>query len=109
MKIGSLEISNLQRLLRGGCSCRCLRDHAIPKDNSDTSVIDSLRPLKGAEFDKAYAQKVGVQWHKDAIHAFGRKSPTVRMPTSRRRPKKALPTVEDHYRMSQTLAQKVGD
>jgi hypothetical protein len=48
-----------------------LRDHAIPKDNSDTSVIDSLRPLKGAEFDKAYVQKVGVQGYKDAIqHNF---------------------------------------
>ena len=26
---------------------------AVPKDNSDTAVLDLLRPLKGADFDKA--------------------------------------------------------
>jgi putative membrane protein len=26
----------------------------VPKDNSDTSVLDSLRPLKGKAFDNAY-------------------------------------------------------
>jgi predicted outer membrane protein len=28
----------------------------VPKDNSDTAVLDSLKGLKGAEFDKAYIE-----------------------------------------------------
>lgn len=43
---------------------------AVPKDNSDSSILDSLRPLKGDAFDRAYAQKVGIAGHKEAISAF---------------------------------------
>lgn len=81
----------------------------VPKDNSDTSVLDALRPLKGAEFDKAYAQKVGVEGHKDAIQAFQREIADGQNADIKKAAQKALPTVEEHYRMSQTLAQKVGE
>ena len=30
---------------------------AVPKDNSDTTVIDALKPLKGEEFDTMYIQR----------------------------------------------------
>lgn len=43
---------------------------AVPKDNSDTALLDSLKPLKGADFDKAYIAKVGLEGHKQAIAAF---------------------------------------
>jgi putative membrane protein len=42
----------------------------VPKDNSDTSVLDSLRPLKGKAFHNAYIAKVGLKGHEDAIVAF---------------------------------------
>jgi putative membrane protein len=81
----------------------------VPKDNSDTSVLDALRPLKGADFDKAYAQKVGVEGHKDAIAAFQKEIADGQNADIKKAAQKALSTVEEHYRMAQTLAQKVGD
>ncbi|MEI7297518.1 DUF4142 domain-containing protein [Paraburkholderia tropica] len=80
----------------------------VPKDNSDTSVLDALRPLKGAEFDKAYTQKVGVEGHKEAIQAFQKEITEGQDDKLKSAAQKALPTIEEHYRMSQTLAQKVG-
>lgn len=43
---------------------------AVPKDNSDTAVLGSLRGLKGKAFDQAYISKVGVEGHKEAVAAF---------------------------------------
>jgi putative membrane protein len=83
-------------------------DVSVPKDNSDTSVLDALRPLKGAEFDKAYAQKVGVQGHTEAIAAFQKEIADGQNADLKKAAQKALPTIQEHYRMSQTLAQKVG-
>lgn len=42
----------------------------VPKDNPDTAVLDSLKGVKGAEFDKAYTQHVGLDGHKKAAAAF---------------------------------------
>lgn len=39
----------------------------VPKNNSDTSILDSLRSLKGKAFDTAYTQKFGLDGHKQAI------------------------------------------
>lgn len=80
----------------------------VPKDNSDTSILDSLRPLKDQEFDKAYAQKVGVEGHKEALAAFRKEISDGQNAKLKTAAQKALPTIEEHYRMSQTLAQKVG-
>jgi predicted outer membrane protein len=81
---------------------------SVPKDNSDTSVLDALRPLKGAAFDKAYTQKVGLEGHKQAIQAFQKEASAGQNESLRNAAQKALPTVENHYTMAQTLAQKVG-
>lgn len=32
----------------------------VPKDNSDPSVLDSLKALHGKEFDEAYIEKLGA-------------------------------------------------
>ncbi|MEM5332356.1 DUF4142 domain-containing protein, partial [Paraburkholderia sp. JHI2823] len=42
----------------------------VPKDNSDTTILTSLKNLQGKAFDQAYIQKVGVQGHQDALSAF---------------------------------------
>ncbi|WP_322101643.1 DUF4142 domain-containing protein [Paraburkholderia sp. J41] len=81
---------------------------SVPKDNSDTSVVDSLRPLKGKDFDTAYTQKVGLEGHKEAIQAFQKEISDGQNDKLKAAAQKALPTIENHYRMAQTLAQKVG-
>lgn len=80
----------------------------VPTDNSDTSILDALRPLKGAAFDQAYAQKVGVQGHKEAVQAFQKEIADGQNDDLKKAARKALPTIEEHYRMAQTLARKVG-
>lgn len=81
---------------------------AVPKDNSDSSILDTLRPLKGKEFDQAYIQKVGLEGHKSAIAAFRKEISDGQNPDLKKAAQKALPTIEEHYRMAQDLATKKG-
>lgn len=80
----------------------------VPKDNSDTSILDSLKPLKGAEFDKAYIAKVGLEGHKQAIAAFEKESSDGQNADLKKAAQKALPTIKEHYQMAQELATKKG-
>lgn len=43
---------------------------AVPIDNSDMTVLNSLKGLQGKAFDTAYIAKVGVEGHKEAVAAF---------------------------------------
>jgi putative membrane protein len=80
----------------------------VPKDNSDTTVLDSLKPLKGADFDKAYISKVGLEGHKLAIAAFEKEVSDGQNADLKNAAQKALPTIKEHYRMAQQLASKKG-
>ncbi|PXW27551.1 putative outer membrane protein [Paraburkholderia caballeronis] len=80
----------------------------VPKDNSDPAVLDALRPLKGAQFDQAYVQKVGLDGHKEAIAAFEKEIAEGQDASLKKAATGALPTIKEHYQMAQQLAQKVG-
>jgi putative membrane protein len=80
----------------------------VPKDNSDTAVLDSLRPLKGPDFDKAYISKVGLEGHKQAIAAFEKEAADGQNADLKKAAQKALPTIKEHYQMAQQLAAKKG-
>jgi putative membrane protein len=80
----------------------------VPKDNSDTSVLDELKPLKGKEFDQVYIQKVGLEGHRTAIAAFEKEISDGQNPDLKRAAQKALPTIKEHYKMAQDLATKKG-
>jgi predicted outer membrane protein len=81
---------------------------AVPKDNSDTGVLDSLKPLKGADFDKAYIAKVGLEGHQKAIAAFEKEASDGQNADLKKAAQKALPTIKEHYQMAQQLASKKG-
>jgi predicted outer membrane protein len=81
---------------------------AIPKDNSDTALLDSLKPLKGADFDKAYITKVGLEGHQQAIAAFEKEASDGQNADLKKAAQKALPTIKEHYQMAQQLASKKG-
>ncbi|PPK47148.1 putative outer membrane protein [Trinickia symbiotica] len=83
-------------------------DVKVPKDNSDTSVLDSLRPLKGKEFDDAYIDKVGLQGHEQAIAAFKKEISDGKNADLKKLAQKGLSIIEEHYRMAQSLAKKKG-
>lgn len=80
----------------------------VPKDNSDTSVLDALRPLKGRAFDRAYAQKVGLEGHRQAIAAFRKEISEGQDASLKQAARSALPTINEHYQKAQQLAQRVG-
>jgi predicted outer membrane protein len=80
----------------------------VPKDNSDTSVLDSLKSLKGKEFDDAYISKVGLEGHKDTIAAFKKEISDGQNADLKKLAQKGLPTIEDHYKRAQALAKKKG-
>ncbi len=69
---------------------------SVPKDNSDVSVLDSLRALHGKEFDTAYIQKVGVQGHQEAVQALQKEAQDGQNPSLKKAAQKALPTIEEH-------------
>ena len=78
----------------------------VPKDNSDTALLDSLKPLKGKGFDNAYISKVGVEGHKQAIDAFQKEVSDGQNADLKKAAQKALPTIRQHSQMAQELAKK---
>lgn len=81
---------------------------AVPKDNSDFTVLASLKPLKGTAFDKAYIAKVGLEGHQQAVAAFEKEASDGQSPDLKNAAQKALPTIKEHYQMAQQLASKKG-
>ncbi|GAB2917065.1 DUF4142 domain-containing protein [Paraburkholderia jirisanensis] len=79
----------------------------LPK-GPDSAALDSLKPLKGADFDSAYISKLGVQGHKEAIAAFQDEADNGQDASLKKTAKNALPTIEHHYAMAQQLAKKKG-
>lgn len=80
----------------------------VPKDNSDTALLDSLKPLKGKDFDNAYISKVGVEGHKEALDAFQKEISDGQNADLKKAAQKALPTIQEHSQMAQDLAKKKG-
>jgi predicted outer membrane protein len=80
----------------------------FPENSPDRAVLESLRPLKGKQFDDAYIAKVGLQGHKEALTAFQREAAGGQIPQIKEAAAKALPTIQHHYQMAQDLARKKG-
>jgi predicted outer membrane protein len=80
----------------------------VPKDNSDTSALDTLKPLKGKAFDEAYIKTVGLKGHEDAVAAFKKEISDGQNEDLKKLAQKGLPTIEHHYEMAQSLAKKKG-
>ena len=80
----------------------------VPKDNSDTSAIDSLKALNGKAFDTAYIEKLGVQGHQEAVAAFQKEAQDGQNADLKKAAQKALPTIQQHLKMAQELAANKG-
>lgn len=80
----------------------------VPKDNSDLGLLDSLKPLTGADFDREYARKLGLEANRQAIAAYEKEAGDGETPALRQAAQNALPTLREHYPMGQKLAQRLG-
>jgi predicted outer membrane protein len=83
-------------------------DMRAPESSPDRVVLESLRPLKGKQFDDAYITKVGLEGHREAIAAFEREASGGQVAQIREAARKALPTIQHHYQMAQEVARKKG-
>ncbi|MBI0331795.1 DUF4142 domain-containing protein [Burkholderia plantarii] len=80
----------------------------VPRNNADTALLDSLKPLRGAEFDRAYVEKVGLEGHRSAVEAFRKEASDGQVPQLKQAAQQALPIIEHHYQMAQALAASKG-
>jgi putative membrane protein len=80
----------------------------VPENIPDRAVMESLRPLKGKQFDDAYISKVGLQGHREAFAAFQREVAGGQVARIREAVRKALPTIQHHLQIAQQLARKKG-
>jgi len=71
--------------------------------SADSAVVGSLQNLQGADFDKAYIEKV-VGGHQKAVELFKKESESGNDAQLKNAASKALPIVEHHYEMAQQLA-----
>jgi putative membrane protein len=72
--------------------------------SADSSVIGSLQNLKGAEFDKAYIEKVAVGGHQKAVELFRKESESGNDVALKAAATKALPVISHHLAMAQQIA-----
>jgi len=80
----------------------------VPKDNSDMSVVNALRPLKGKAFDAKYIKTVGLEGHEKAVAAFKKEAQDGQNEDIKKAAQKGLPTIEEHLKMAKDLAAKKG-
>lgn len=71
---------------------------------ADSALIGSLQNLQGAEFDKAYIEKVAVSGHQKAVELFKKESESGSDSALKAAASKALPVISHHYEMAQQLA-----
>ena len=81
---------------------------AVPKDNSDMAVLNSLSGLHGKAFDTAYIKQVGLDGHEKAVAAFQTEADGGQNADLKKAAQKALPTIKQHLKMAQQLAAKKG-
>lgn len=65
--------------------------------------LDKLNRLNGGKFDKEYADKIGVQAHKDAVALFKKASSDVKDPDIKAFAAKTLPALEHHLALAEAL------
>ena len=78
----------------------------VPRDNPDTAVLDRIRNLRGADFDKAYIQQVALAGQQKALSAFQAEIASGRDAQLKSAATKALPTIQADYARAQQLAQR---
>lgn len=82
---------------------------SMPTDLGDKhqKAYDHLSGLKGAEFDKAYMSHM-VDDHKEDVEAFQKQAKDGQDEDVKAFATKTLPTLEEHLKMAQEIAGKVG-
>ena len=78
----------------------------VPANDPDTSVLNSIKSLRGAEFDKAYIEQVALVGEQKAISAFQAEIAAGRDTKLKEVARQALPILQKHYADAQKLAER---
>jgi putative membrane protein len=78
----------------------------VPKDDADPAVLDSVRNLRGGEFDKTYIEQVALADQQKALSVFEAEIASGRNEPLKEAARKALPTMQAHYAQAQELAKR---
>ncbi|WP_423193999.1 DUF4142 domain-containing protein [Cupriavidus sp. H18C2] len=79
---------------------------ASPLDN-DKQALARLGQLKGADFDRAYAQQIGVDAHQDAVALFRKAVDDTKDDGVKAFARETLPTLNHHLEMARQMAGQV--
>lgn len=72
------------------------------------AMLEKLRALKDADFDREYAAQIGVASHTEAVALFDQASRDVSNPQLKEFAAKTLPHLREHLKESQAVAKAVG-
>jgi putative membrane protein len=78
-----------------------------PTPSADSALVGKLQTLKGAEFDQAYVEQIGVEAHQRAVDLFQQQSGSGTDSQLKAAAAQALPTIKHHLEMAQQLAGKL--
>ncbi|RQQ56932.1 DUF4142 domain-containing protein [Burkholderia stagnalis] len=78
----------------------------VPHNNPDTAVLDSIKTLRGAEFDKAYIEQVALASQQKTLSVFQAEIASGRDTKLKEVARQALPILQAHYADAQKLAQR---
>jgi putative membrane protein len=78
----------------------------VPKNDPDTAVLDSIKNLRGGEFDKVYVEQVALGGEQKALSAFQSEIASGRDEQLKDAARNALPTIQAHYAQAQELAKR---
>ncbi|WP_269505827.1 DUF4142 domain-containing protein [Burkholderia sp. IMCC1007] len=78
----------------------------VPANDPDTTVLDSIKNLRGADFDKAYIEQVALAGEQKTISAFQAEIASGRDTKLKEVARQSLPILQAHYADAQKLAQR---
>lgn len=85
-----------------------LTDVPVTTMGKYNAMLEKLRGLKDAEFDREYAVQIGVASHAEAVALFDQASKDASNPQLKAFAARTLPHLRDHLEESQAVAQAVG-
>lgn len=78
----------------------------VPRDDPNNTALDTIKNLRGADFDKAYIEQFALAGQQKALSAFQAEIASGRDAQLKSAASKALPTVQADYAQAQQLAQR---
>jgi putative membrane protein len=78
----------------------------VPRDDPDTAMIDSIKNLRGADFDKAYIEQVALGAQQKTLSAFQAEIASGRDAGLKKAASEGLPVIQADIAKAKELAQR---